>query len=310
MRLNALIRRKIVGDKGKALHRTRPDGGMWAVISRLTGALMRALMVMIMIATPSVVTQSASIDTAEVVALVALFAAGLTFVEYAATYPGLVEFRDAPPFNRIRFLSLFATLFLLSVVCMNRENPAVLARLIEFMGAQVTNVLDFPYSPVRLVVEMLPPGTDAARMELFRVAAGLSYFVMLVTIVVFIVILRLAGWPSQDHSFNVWVNLPTFDPTTGGDVVERLHRDSLANVLMGFLLPFVIPVVIKAAADVFDPLSLASPHTLIWTMTIWGFLPVSLLMRGIAMGRIAAMIAARRKLHEQVPAGGTAVNAA
>ena len=26
-------------------------------------------------------------------------------------------------------------------------------------------------------------------------------------------------------SFNVWINLPTFDPTTGGDVVERLERD-------------------------------------------------------------------------------------
>ena len=52
-------------------------------------------------------------DTTQVVAFFGLFAGALTFFEYASAYPGLVEFRYAPPFNRIRFVSLFLTCFLL-----------------------------------------------------------------------------------------------------------------------------------------------------------------------------------------------------
>ena len=271
------------------------------MISRLTGALVRAILVVVMIVTPSIVTQSVTPDTAEVVALVALFAAALTFFEYASTYPGLVEFRDAPPFNRMRFLSLFVTVFLLSVVCKGQLHPTSLTRLVDLLGARVADGLDFPYSPVRLVILMLPDLTPAEHLDLVRTAAGLAYFISLVTLVVFFVVLRGFGWPARDGAFNVWINLPTFDPTTGGDVVERLNRDALINVLFGFLLPFLIPAIVKAAAIVFDPVAFSSEHTLIWTMTAWAFLPASLLMRGIALGRIAAMIEARRKIQAAEP---------
>ncbi|MDJ1018121.1 MAG: hypothetical protein QNJ35_16545, partial [Paracoccaceae bacterium] len=70
------------------------------MISRLAGAFLRALCVVLLIATPSLILPGFNADTAQVVALVALFGASLTFFEYASSYPGLVEFRDAPPFNR------------------------------------------------------------------------------------------------------------------------------------------------------------------------------------------------------------------
>ena len=96
-------------------------------------------------------------------------------------------------------------------------------------------------------------------------------------------------------TFNVWINLPTFDPTTGGDVVDRLTRDSRVNIVLGFLLPFAIPVMMKIASLSLTPVTLENPHTLIWTMAAWAFLPASLFMRGIAMGRVANMIAEKRK---------------
>jgi hypothetical protein len=40
---------------------------------------------------------------------------------------------------------------------------------------------------------------------------------------------------------------------------------------------------------------MTSSQTLIWTITAWAFLPASLFMRGIAMGRVADMIVERRK---------------
>ena len=73
------------------------------MISRLTGAVVRAFFVILLIAAPSVILPGTTADVSQIVTLVALFGAGLTFFEYSSTYPGLVEFRDAPPFNRIRF---------------------------------------------------------------------------------------------------------------------------------------------------------------------------------------------------------------
>ena len=265
------------------------------MISQITGAFVRALLVMVLVATPSLMLPSVTSDTTQIVALVALFAAALTFFEYASTYPGLVEFRDAPPFNRVRFLSLFVTVLLLSTIVRGQSEPTTLTNFIGALGNKLGGVIDVPYSPVRLVVLMLPEDMSLRHLILVRSTAGLSYLISLSTIIVFVVTMRILGWPSRMGSFNVWINLPTFDPTTGGDVVERLERDARFNIALGFLLPFLIPAAVKVAAIAFQPVTLESPQTLIWTMTAWAFLPASLLMRGIAMGRIAGMIAEKRR---------------
>jgi len=265
------------------------------VIARLLGAVLRAFCVVILIALPSLLLPGVSADTAQIVALVAIFGAALTIFEYASNYPGLVEFRDAPPFNRVRFASLFLTVLVLTVLTLGQFEPSVMTVATDRVGSIIGSAIDFPYSPVRLVVLMLPDTASAELIHLVRNAAGISYLVSLLTLAVFLIILRLRGWPQRDVSFNVWVNLPTFDPTAGGDIVERLERDARFNIALGFLLPFLTPAVIKAASTLFGSVSLENPQTLIWTVAAWAFLPASLFMRGIAMGRIAAMIEDKRR---------------
>jgi hypothetical protein len=252
-----------------------------------------------MIVTPSLLLPGTAADVMPVVTLVALFAAGLTFFEYVSTYPGLVEFRDAPPFNRIRFASLFVTVLLLTELVIGTVTPTPLSQLVAGIGATVGQAIDFPYSPVRLVVLMLPPDADAMHIQLVRDSAGLAYIISLITLGVFVILQRVRRWPTRKGGFNVWVNLPTFDPTAGGDVVERLERDARFNIALGFLLPFLTPAVIKSATSLFGTVSLDNPQTLIWTVAAWAFLPASLFMRGIAMGRIALMITEKRKLAQQ-----------
>ncbi len=77
-------------------------------------------------------------------------------------------------------------------------------------------------------------------------------------------------------------------------MVERLERDARFNIALGFLLPFLVPAVVKSATALFGSVTLENPHTLIWTTAAWAFLPASLFMRGIAMGRIAGMISEKR----------------
>ena len=265
------------------------------MITRLVGALIRACLVVLLLATPSLLLPGMKSDTAQIVTLVAIFGASLTFFEYASSYPGLVEFRDAPPFNRIRFGSLFVTVVLLALMARGKVAPSELTVMVERIGVTVGAVIDFPYSPVRLVVLMLPPDTSGSHIELVRNSAGISYLISLLTLAIFIILQRVRRWPLRNGAFNVWVNLPTFDPTAGGDVVERLERDARFNIALGFLLPFLTPAVVKSATSLFGAVSLENPLTLIWTVAAWAFLPASLFMRGIAMGRIAGMISQKRR---------------
>lgn len=277
--------------------------GVKAVVSRIAGAALRAFLVMVLVATPSVILPGIGADTKQMVALVALFAGALTFAEYNAVYPGLIEFRDAPPFNRVRFLMLFAIVFTLSVISAAKETDAAFPRLFEALGLLIGHAMDFPYSPVRLATFMMAEGASPEQVIAVRTAAGTAYILSLISLAFFVLIFKMRAWPGRHATFNVWVNLPTFEPTAGGDIVDRLERDARANLALGVLLPFLIPAMVSLASVGFEPLTLTSPQTLIWTMTAWAFLPASLLMRGIAMGRIAAMIKYKRDANGGAPAG-------
>jgi hypothetical protein len=96
-------------------------------------------------------------------------------------------------------------------------------------------------------------------------------------------------------AFNVWLNLPLFDPTGGGDVVHRLNREASINVALGFLLPFLLPAMALLAANLTDRGAALTPQTLIWMACIWAFFPAGMIMRGVAMLRVAELITAKRR---------------
>ncbi|MEL6572760.1 MAG: hypothetical protein AAFQ64_13935 [Pseudomonadota bacterium] len=265
------------------------------MLSRMPGAAARALLAMLLIILPITMIPVASIDGALVVMVVALFVAAFTIAEYSTASPSLIEFRDAPPFNRIRFATLFLAIFLMTVILGGDRDGSTLHMAIVVVGDRVGHMVDFPYSPVRLLTLAVPADTPQSVINNVRSAAGVSYLLSLFALAIFLVIIRDNGWPRRTQSFNFWVNLPTFDPTAGGDVVQRLNRDCNINMVLGFLLPFMIPAALKASATVIGPVRFDEPQTLIWTVAIWAFLPASLLMRGVALSRVAQMIHMQRK---------------
>ena len=270
------------------------DKGARTWLNQATGAVVRAFLVMVVIVLPSVILPGIGTDTRQIVALMALFAGGLVFVEYNAIYPSLIEFRDGAPFNRIRFLMLLAIVLFVSVAVADREQPSTVSGLFRALGDVIGQALDFPYSPVRLATLMLDDKATVQDVAVVRSATGTAYLISILSLAVFVTVLKLAGWPSTKTAFNVWVNLPTFDPTAGGDVVDRLERDARVNISVGFLLPFVVPLVISALTSGLPTQTITSPQPLIWTAAAWAFLPASLLMRGVAMGRVADMIRVKR----------------
>lgn len=253
------------------------------------------MLVVLLIVTPSVMLPMTFADSHLTVTLIALFAALFTLVEYTSASPSVVEFRSAPPFNRVRYAALFITVFMLSVLLTHENSGDTFSRFFYLIGERVGSSIDFPYSPVRLFLLMMPADTSPGTLAAMRTAAGLSYLISLISIAVFVVMLRMRRWPKRNGSFNVWVNLPRFDPTAGGDVVARLNRDSSVNLILGFLLPFLIPAIIKIVFLFGGNFTLDDPQTLIWAVTAWAFLPASLLMRGVALSRVAQLIYQQRK---------------
>ncbi|MDZ7711590.1 MAG: hypothetical protein U5K36_17185 [Roseovarius sp.] len=248
-----------------------------------------------LVATPALMTPSTHMATAQIVLVLALLAAVFTVIEYNSRYPGILEFRFAPPYNRLRFFTLAAILVALSVMLRGQVAPSAMSAGLSRVAGHVADMVDFPYSPVRLMIVLLPPEADAAIAGLLRRACALAYVLSLGMVLVFAVFVRFLGWPTRSGPFNVWINLPLFDPTGGGDVLYRLRRDAVLNLALGILLPFAIPVIVRVAVAVIGPVSLSDPQTLIWTVSAWAFLPASLLMRGVAMRRIAAMIEDKRR---------------
>ena len=263
-------------------------------MGRALAASVRAFLVMILIVMPSVILPGIGTDTKQIVALVALFGGALVFFEYNAVYPSLVEFRDGAPYNRIRYLMMLIIVVFLSAIVADLENSTTVTRLFHALGLIIGSALDFPYSPVRLASYMLDNSATAAQIAQVKVAAGSAYLISLFSLALFVIVLKLAGWPSTKSAFNVWVNLPTFEPTAGGDVVDRLVRDSHVNLAVGFLLPFVIPALIAVLTRGIPAETLTSPQTLIWAMALWAYMPAALIMRAVAMARIADMIRIKR----------------
>lgn len=263
------------------------------VLSRLLGALLRAVLVVVVISTPSLLIPGTTEEGAQVVMLIALALGAFTVVEYGATYPALIEFRDAPPFNRVRILSLFVMLIVLSLVAGGGSDSTFIL-VLNALGLLLGHALEFAWSPMSVVLTHLPADAPPVSELQVKVMAGLAIFITLTALVIFALLLRLQHWPNRGQAFNVWVNLPTFDPTTGGDVVPRLIRDARVNIILGLTATFILPIVGLEIADHFELLLLTSPQVMVWGIALWMFLPLSTFMRGLAMARIADMIRERR----------------
>lgn len=244
---------------------------------------------------PALVLGPSSADGAQISVLVAILAAVFVFAEYASSYPSFVEFRHAPPFNRMRFVMLALMVVCVTWLTRHSADPGVLSGVVARGASAMGELLDLPYSPVRIFIYGLPAGSSLALVERARDGAALVYAMSLVALGTFALLVRIYDWPSRNGAFNVWVNLPLFDPTTGGDVLPRLRRDGWLNIAAGVVLPFLIPAFIRLTSGVFDAFTLFDSQSFVWTMVAWAFIPASMIMRGIAMGRVADLIEEKRR---------------
>ncbi len=264
-------------------------------MSHVALCILRGFLVAMILLAPALFLPDISNDAAQAATLLALIAAIVVITEYSASYPGLIEFRDAKPYNRGRFMLL--AVIILSLTFLQRDiafSPDS-ASFLTVVSIRLADILNFTFSPVSMLVTALPQGLGADHLASVMVSAALAYVLSLIGLAIFFVGLLTGFWPSQNAVFNVWVNLPNFDPTKGVDVVQRLERDGQVNFILGIILPFSLPALLHLSSLLVQPMTLETPLALVWGITLWAFIPVSLVMRGAAMYRVAQLIRAQRR---------------
>jgi hypothetical protein len=265
------------------------------VNTAVSGALARAVLVAVAVAAPAVLVPHVAPETGQVLLLIGLFAGAVVFAEYASAYPALIEFRFAAPYNRARFALLALTVVLLSLLQRGLTLDGPLPALVAGLAALCGSALDLPLSPVRLLLGALPADIGADQALLVRDGAAMAMALAGLMVAGFALAARMNLWPMGQGPFNVWINLPTFDPTAGNDVVVRLMRQGRLNIWMGFLTPALLPGVVLASGLMAQPVDFTAPMNFVWGIALWAFVPTALIMRGLAMGRVARMIRANRR---------------
>lgn len=270
----------------------------------VSGAVWRGALVGLTVLLPALLVPATAPEVSQVLLVLALFAGAVVFMEYASAYPALVEFRFAAPFNRTRFALLFLAVLMLSLLLRAQDHVGPLPGLVAGAAAVCGQMMDFALSPVRLLTGALPRGVPPEVAVLVRDGAALTLVLAMTTIAGFAAAIRMNVWPMGQGPFNVWINLPTFDPTAGNDVVLRLQRHARVNVALGILMPFLLPGVVMISALMAQPVTFASPVSFVWGIALWAFVPAALVMRGVAMARVARMIRANRRRFAAGEAGG------
>jgi hypothetical protein len=262
-------------------------------MSHVAHSLLRGFLVAVFVLLPAMLLPGTSQDVAQAVTLIALISAAVVMAEYAAAYPGLIEFRDAKPYNRVRFGLLVVVV--LALTLMQRDLAIGQSSLLTSAALWLAGAFDFSVSPIRLLALSLPQGLPVEHLLNVMASAALAFVMCLLGVLVFVMMMVLGYWPAKGSSFNVWINLPNFDPTKGVDVVQRLERDAQLNVLLGVILPFSLPVLLHLSSLLVQPITFEASLTLVWGLAFWAFIPFSLIMRGIAMYRVAQLIRAQRR---------------
>ncbi|KPP92457.1 MAG: integral membrane protein [Roseibaca calidilacus] len=262
-------------------------------MSHVAQSFLRGLLVVAFVLLPAMLLPGISQDVAQAATLIALISGAVVMAEYAAAYPGLIEFRDAKPYNRLRFGMLVAVVLVLAVLQrgVTAGDPGVLGAVALWLAG----AFDFSFSPIRLLVLSLPQGLPVEHLLNVMASAALAFVMCFFGLLLFVGTMLMKYWPAKGSSFNVWINLPNFDPTKGVDVVQRLERDAQINVMLGVVLPFSLPVLLHLSSLLVQPLTFENSLTLVWGVAFWAFIPFSLIMRGIAMYRVTQLIRAQRR---------------
>lgn len=258
---------------------------------RLLGAIFRALVVVAIVTIPSLLLTDAPAGAVEFSLIIGAIIGIFTVFEYGSGSPGFVDFRFAPPYNRFRVFTITLQIVFLSLVCRAMALDVQSASILN-LAQNIAEQLDFPYSPVAHAINVILETTpfSSASTILLVYTISISFAVGIGLTGIFAILLWVFNWPTNRATFNLWVNLPMFQPSEGKYVVKRLRRDATINIVVAIILIYLLPYVPKLGFDWFKVDLFETDQSIVWTTTLWIFVPSGMIARAFAMQKIARII--------------------
>lgn len=256
---------------------------------RLFASILRGFAVGFVLLVPSLMLVNVSSDATYFVLISSLLMGFIVFSDYYNSYPSILEFRDAPPFNRIRFLHGILSVYCVAGVFEDfifGSGTSNLGQFSMFLG----RILDFTESPIDMLMMSIPSDLPKPVYQSIRAAGGVTLGLSLVSILAFWAYIKTTNWPVARGQFNVWVNLPMMDPTRGKDLAKRMRRRAQINIGLGMVCLFAVLILFKTVSLIFGNTLFQDLIVLIWIIILWGGIPTTMIMRGLAMARLATEI--------------------
>ena len=253
------------------------------MILRIATAILRAILLIAVLLIPSLILKNVGSDSRQITAFVALILAAIILVDYGAASASLIPFRFIAPINRLAFGLISLLLLGLSLIVSGR-----FADLANLWG----KVMNFPYSPVHAMTLVLQ---SAEGEDLLRNAAGFAHSFVWIFIIGFGVYLRRCNFSKSETPFSLALNLPTFEASSDDEAIQKLSKEYRLNLILGFLLPFFIPVGLSFLTHNAGPLTLSSDYALVWGVALWALVPAGLIMRGLVLARIVRLLKSERR---------------
>lgn len=214
-----------------------------------------------------------------------------TFFEYGSSTPGFVDFRYAPPYNRFRAFTIASQILAITLVCRAVELGLSDAVIVDW-ARQAAQMLDFQFSPVAMAIDAILADSKFSDTTaiLLVYCITVSFVVGIGLTVLFSLIIWVFPWPRDRENFNLWANLPTFQPKDGANIPRRLRRDAYFNFVLGIVLIYALPLLPTVGlnwltVDIFE-----NNQATVWAATLWVFIATSLIARAIAMLKIARIL--------------------
>ncbi len=258
---------------------------------RLLGAIFRAIWVVAAVTIPSLLLVSSSQGALEFALIIGGIIGLFTVFEYGSESPGFIDFRFAPPYNRFRAFTVGIQIIYVTLVCRAVELNLTDAIILDWTQ-RAAALLDFPFSPVAHATDIVLENasfSDTSAVLLIYTASA-SFAVGFGLTIFFSSLLWLFNWPVDRANFNLWTNLPMFQPSEGYAVPRRLRRDAMVNVALAIMLLYALPYALKYGFTWLTADLLESNQALIWATVLWIFIPSSLFARATAMWKIARII--------------------
>ncbi len=157
---------------------------------------------------------------------------------------------------------------------------------------QAAQMLDFKYSPVSMAIDnILSDSRFSDTTAILLVYSITTSFVVGVGMTLCLsTLLWVFGWPRDRENFNLWANLPTFQPSDGAAIPKRLRRDAYFNIILGVVLIYALPFIPKYGFDWLTVDIFENNQALLWATTLWVFIATSLIARASAMLKIARIL--------------------